>query len=99
MAPHAQLTLWLSGQGLQGPLWQALGHLWLRQRSQRQHTSSQGGQLPSQQRRLQAWRPQARMLVHLLSQRTSAWHSTCFSVLPQRQVLVTGSRQTLLQGP
>lgn len=37
---------------LQGPLWHVAGQRWLPQRSFLLHTSSQGGQLPSQQRRL-----------------------------------------------
>jgi hypothetical protein len=37
---------------LQGPLWHVAGQRWLPQRSFLLQTSSQGGQLPSQQRRL-----------------------------------------------
>jgi len=42
------------GQGLQAPWWHGAGQRWLPQRSRRPHGSSQGGQLPSQQR-LRSW--------------------------------------------
>lgn len=43
------------------------------------HTSEQGGQSPSQQRRLQAWRPQSRNVRHFLSQAKS-WQQGTYSI-------------------
>lgn len=67
---------------LQGPEWQGAGHLWLPHRSQRPHTSSHGGQHPSQQRRLQAWRWQARMPLHRRSQTSGVSHGTSRCIFP-----------------
>lgn len=67
---------------LHGPLWQGAGHLWLPQRSLLPHTSSHGGQLPSQQRRLQGWRPHARMAAQRRSQVNSWKHRTSLELRP-----------------
>lgn len=50
---------------LQGPLWQVAGQRWLPQRSFLLHTSSQGGQLPSQQRRLRDHQDHTHTRVHV----------------------------------
>jgi hypothetical protein len=79
---------------LHGPVWQGAGQRWLPQRSLRLHVSSQAAWLPSQQRRLQGWRPQALVALQRRSHSTSWWHCTARLVWPQRQVLVTVSRHT-----
>jgi hypothetical protein len=83
---------------LQGPVWQGAGQRWLPQRSFRLHISSQAACSPSQQRRLQGWRPQALVALQRRSHSTSWWHCTALLVWPQRQVLVTVSRHTWVCG-
>ena len=63
-------------------------------------TSSQGGQSPSQQRRLHWCFPQVSARPQRRSQRkASSPHRTVRVVRPQRQALSTSSRQVEVQGP
>jgi hypothetical protein len=84
-----------------GPEWQGAMHLWLLHPKRRPQTSVHGGHAapPSQQRRRQACRPQARIAEQRDSHASSALHGSSFSTRPQRHALTTKIRQVALQSP